>query len=86
MKPKVLPRALLVIPDLAPLPLSQQQTHTAACSWGRREALPGEPNHMSTIASAEKRCHSTSGCLARRQLKHSYPTYLYFSSSFNSIL
>lgn len=83
MKPKVL---LLVIPDLAPLPLSQQQTHIAACSWGHSAVLPEEPNHTLTIAPAQKRCHSSSGCLARVRLKQSYPAYLYFPSSSNSIL
>ena len=86
MKPQVLPKALLAIPDLVPLPLSQQQTRTTACSCGHHAALPGEPNHMLTIVSAQKRCHSTSGCLARFQFKQSYPAYLYFSSSFNSVL
>lgn len=64
MKPKVLPKALLVIPDLAFLPLSQQQTHTAVYSWDHRAGLLGEPNHMSVIISAQKRCHSTPDCLA----------------------
>lgn len=86
MKPKVLPRALLVFPDLALLPLRQQQIWAAACSWGHRAALPGDPNHMSTIISAQKRCHSASGCLARIQFKQPYPAYLYFSSTFNCIL
>lgn len=80
MKPNVLPRMFL-----APLPLSQQQTHTSACSWGHCAALPRGPNHM--FASAQKTCHSASGCLARFQCKQSDPVYyLYFCSSFNKTI
>lgn len=66
MKPNVLPKMFL-----APLSLNQQQTHTSACSWGHRAALPRGPNHMLTITSVQKSCHSASGCLARFQCKHS---------------
>lgn len=79
MKPNVLPKMFL-----EPLPLSQQRTHTSACSWGHRAALPRGPNH--TFASAQKSCCSASGCLARFQCKQSDPVcYLYFYSSFNRV-